>query len=63
MNDLGFRNMWISLGIGLTIAAVGMALLRHADHASAAFGLLCLVLTIMLRHALDGRELRKREED
>jgi hypothetical protein len=63
MDDLGYRNMWISLGVGLTATGIGMVLLRHTGDARAAFGLLCMVLTIILRHVLDGRELRRREKE
>jgi hypothetical protein len=62
MDELGFRNMWISLGIGMTVAAVGMVLLRHHDEARAVFGMVCLVLTIVLRHVLDDRKLRAIED-
>lgn len=63
MDELGFRNMWISLGIGLTVGTIGMIILRYHDEARAAFGMVCLVLTIALRHVLDDRKLRQLEKN
>jgi hypothetical protein len=53
-----FRNMWISLGVGVAVATVGMVLLRNADEARAAFMMFCIVFTISLRHFLDRSEIR-----
>jgi hypothetical protein len=62
-DDIGYRNIWISLGVGLTLfAIVGAVFLRHADEARAFFGLLCLMLTIILCQVLDSRE-RKHSDD
>lgn len=60
MNELGFRNSWISLAIGLSIGTVGLVILRDTEEAKAAFAMVILALTIALRHVLDGRELRRR---
>jgi hypothetical protein len=62
MNELGYRTTWISLIVGLCIAGVGMVLLRDAPDVKAAFVMVCFVLTIELRHFLDHRADRKREE-
>jgi hypothetical protein len=62
MNELGYRNTWISLIVGLAVAGVGMVLLRDVPDAKAAFVMVCFVLTIELRHFLDHRADRKREK-
>jgi hypothetical protein len=63
MRHPAYRNMWISLGVGLLVLAIGMVLLRHADEARAAFVMVCLILTVALRHVLDHRADRKRVGD
>jgi len=63
MDELGYRNMWISLGVGMVVLAVGMVLLQHHDEARAVFGLVCLVLMVWLRHVLDYPKVRELEEE
>jgi hypothetical protein len=63
MNDLGYRNVWVSLAITIPIGAVGLFLLRNDPQAKGFLVLIGLFCSILLRHALDNRELRKREED
>jgi len=63
MDELGFRNMWISLGIGLPVMMSGGFLLRHHETAGSIFVMVSFVLMIMLRHALDDRRRRQLEKD
>lgn len=63
MDGISFRNTWISLGIGLSVASIGMVLLRDHDETRALFGLVCVILMIVLRHVLDGQDLREPADD
>ncbi|HEX8688971.1 MAG TPA: hypothetical protein VF729_01880 [Solirubrobacterales bacterium] len=63
MNDLGYRNIWISLGLVMPFLAVGLVLLRDEPEAKEVVGLLALVAAVLLLHVLDRRELREQEDD
>jgi multidrug transporter EmrE-like cation transporter len=60
MDDLSYRNIWISLGVGLTFVAIGMFVFRDSEEAAGIVAMLCFVLAIMLLQALDRRELRRK---
>jgi hypothetical protein len=57
MNDISFRNVWVSLAIMLPIGAVGLVLLRNDPVAKGWLTLGLLVCGIALRHFLDRHEL------
>ena len=63
MNDLSYRNIWISVGLVMPFAAVGLVLLRDAPEAKEVLGLLTVVIAVLLLHVLDRRELRRQEDD
>lgn len=63
MNDVSFRNVWVSLAIMLPIGAVGLFVLRDHPEAKGMLELVLLFCTIGLRHFLDRHELREPEDD
>lgn len=63
MTELSFRNVWISLAVILPIGCVGLFILRNDQQAKGMLVLALIVCGVVLRHLLDGREMRRREED
>lgn len=63
MNEVSFRNVWVSLAIMLPIGGVGLFIFRHDPQAKGMLVLVLLVCAIALRHFLDRHELRGPEED
>ena len=60
MNDLGFRNIWISLAVVLIPLAVPMALVRFSDETRAIILGAAYLVSMIIFKALDHRELRRR---
>jgi hypothetical protein len=63
MNDIGSRDIWLSLAIVLPIGAVGLFFLRNDPQAKGMLVFVLLFFGVFLRHRFYARELRKREED
>jgi hypothetical protein len=61
MNDVGYRDIWLSLAIVCPIGAVGLFLLRNDPQAKGMLVFVLLCFGVFLRHRLYARELRKRE--
>lgn len=62
MKDLSIRNIWISLGLVMVPAAVAMFLLRHSQEGREVVQLLMVVVSVLILHVLDRRELRRKGE-
>jgi len=62
MNEISFRNMWISIAVVLPIGAVGLFLLRDYPVAKGWLGLALIVASIALRHYLDRHEFDAPED-
>lgn len=60
MNDVGYRDIWLSLAIVFPIGAVGLFLLRDDPHAKGMMVFVLLYFGVFLRHKFYARELRKR---
>jgi hypothetical protein len=63
MNDVGYRDIWLSLAILVPIGAVGLFLLRNDPQAKGMLVFVGIFCAVFLRHKIYNRELRKREED
>jgi len=63
MDDISFRNVWVSLAVTLPIGVVGLFLLRDNPEAKGWMTLGLIVLAISLRHFLDRHELDEPEDD
>jgi hypothetical protein len=65
MNDeLGFQNNWICAGIAIAAILLGSLVLNDASEGvQGLFGMGCLCGAIALRHLLDGRKLRRLEQE
>jgi multidrug transporter EmrE-like cation transporter len=63
MDDLSFRNVWVSLAVMLPIAVVGLFLLRDNPEAKGWMTLGLIVFGVNLRHFLDGHELHEDKEN
>jgi len=61
MNDVGYRDIWLSLAIVFPIGAVGLFLLRDDPQAKGMMVFVLLYFDVFLRHKFYARELRKRE--
>jgi hypothetical protein len=59
MDELSYRNIWVSLAIILPIGAVGIFLLRHHDQARGVFEFVAMMCGILLLHVLDHREMQR----
>ena len=63
MNEISFRNVWISLAIIVPIGGAGMFVLRDDPDAKGMLVFVLIATGIALRHYLDRHELRDHEED
>jgi hypothetical protein len=64
MDELSYRNIWISIGVSMAILFVGTALIALVFGHVGEPALVCLMLVafvgpIILLHVLDYRELRR----
>jgi hypothetical protein len=60
MNELGYRNIWITLAIIIPVGAIGLYILRYDQQAKGMMVFALLVLGGILCHTLDAREMRRR---
>lgn len=63
MDDISFRNVWVSLAVILPIGVVGLFLLRDNPEAKGWMTLGLIVFGINLRHFLDRHEHWESEDD
>ena len=63
MDEISFRNVWVSLAVMLPIAAVGLFLLRDDPEAKGWLTLGIVVFGVNLRHFLDRHEFDEPEDD
>lgn len=63
MNEISFRNVWVSLAITMPIGAIGIFVLRNDQEAKGMFVFALIIAGIALRHYLDRHELDGHEED
>ena len=62
--ELGFLNTWICAGVGIAAVFLGSLFLNDASEGvQGLFGMGCLLGAIALRHLLDGRKLRRLEQE
>ena len=63
MDEISFRNVWVSLAVMLPIGAIGAFALRDHPEARGMLGLGLLFCAIALRHFLDRHEFDERRDD
>jgi multidrug transporter EmrE-like cation transporter len=63
MNEISFRNVWVSLAIMLPIGFVGLFLLREHPEAKGWLVLGIIAAGIALRHYLDRHEFDGPQDD
>jgi len=61
-DDIGNRDIWLSLAITVPIGAIGLFLLRDDPQAKRILVFVGIFCAVFLRHKFYARELRKREE-
>lgn len=63
MDELGYRNIWISLAISMVPTTIVMAFLWNDEEARGIVSFVGVIVGLIVLNVLDQRERRRRAED